>query len=212
MREALTYPIRGEHGEKTVVAAWICALLHSIALPVIALVPLVGYAATVLAAGRDAGPPAFLDRSLLGRSVGASALVVATGAVPLGMALVTFRLLVETDRTPEGGEVVLVLVGSTSVLVALAAFGYLLPIALANYAQRGSLRQSTIGLGAVARDASYFLAWSSGIVMLLVGVAAWNALADAGNVFVVAGSFVGAYATIVAARRIGRGYAAAVGR
>lgn len=209
MYEPLGYPLRGDHAEKALLAAWLCALVHAIALPVLALVPLLGYVASVLAAGDEPEPPPFLRRETLERSVGASALVAAYGAVPLGVALVTFRLLAATEREPTGGGVFVVLLGATAVLFVLATFAYLLPIGLANYARSGSLRAGVSGLAGVAGHAAYFVGWCAGAVLLLVGAALSSGLADAGGVLAVLGSLVGAYAALVGARRIGLGYAAA---
>lgn len=207
MREALSYPVRGEHAETALLAAWICAFAHAVVLPILALVPLLGYAATVLADGGDA-PPAFLDRAVLARGVGGSVLAVVYGVVPVAVGLITFRLLGETSRDPAGVEPLVILAGSTAVLFFLAAGGYLFPIALANSVRAGSLRAGFSGLAPVATHAAYFVGWCMGIVLLLTGVAAGVALANLGGLAAVAGSLVVAYTIIVGSRRIGRGYAA----
>lgn len=207
MREALSYPLRGEYAEAAVLSAWICIFAHAVVLPVLALVPLLGYAATVIGEGGD-DPPPFLYRAVLVRGVCGSVLTVAYGAVPLAIGAVTFWLLAGTGRDPAGAEPLVILAGSTSVLFFLAAGAYLLPVALGNYVRAGSLRAGFSGL-AVATRAAYFVGWSSGIALLLTGVAAGTALAGLGGVAVVAGSLVAAYATVAGSRRIGRGYAAA---
>lgn len=209
MREALTYPVRGEHGEKALLSAWLCVFVHAIALPFVALVPLVGYATTVLGRGHESDPPTFLERSVLVRGVGGSVLVLGYGLVPVGATLVTFQLLFGANEPPTETDAIFVLAASTTVLVLLALYAYVLPIALGNYARDGSLRAGVSDLAGVAGHAAYFVGWSSGIVLLLAGVAASSAFVDLGGVFTVVGSFVGAYAVIGASRRIGRGYAAA---
>ena len=208
MREALTYPIRGEHGEKAVLSAWLCVFVHVIALPLVALVPLLGYAATVLSRGDESTPPSFLDRAVIRRSLGATALTVGYGIVPVGTALVTIFLLVTGDP-PTEEDAIFLLAGSTAALLVLAVYAYFLPIALANYVRAGSLRAGLSGLVPVAAHAAYFVGWISGIVLFLVGLAASSAFVDLGGPFAVAGSFVGAYATLAASRRIARGYAVA---
>ncbi|WP_331232838.1 DUF4013 domain-containing protein [Natronorarus salvus] len=210
MFEALRYPLRGEHAEKALLAAWLCVLVHSIALPVLALVPLLGYLATVLETGDEDEPPTFLDRTVLRRGIGASVLAGVYGAIPLGMALVTFYLLAETGREPTGAGTLIVLAGSTTVLFVLATAAYLLPIALANYARSDSLRAGLKRLRPIAVHAAYFVGWSSGSILGLLGLALTSALVDLGGVLAVLGSLVGAYMTIVAVRRVARGYAVAV--
>lgn len=210
MREALAYPLRGDHAEKALLSAWLCVFVHAIALPFVALVPLLGYAGTVLSHGDDTDPPPFLERSLLSRSLGVTVVTVGYGIVPIGTALLTFVLLLGGDQPPTDGDALFVLVGSTAVLFVLACYAYLLPIALANYVRAGSLRAAGSGLVAVASHAAYFVGWSSGIVLFLVGVAASSALLDLGGIFTVVGSLVGAYTVLVASRRIARGYAAAI--
>lgn len=208
MREALSYPLRGEHAETVLLSAWICTFVHAIAVPALALVPLVGYAATVIGGGGE-DPPPFLDRTVLVRGVGGSALAIAYGAVPLAVGAVTFRLLAGSGREPAGAEPMVVLAGSTATLFFLAAGTYLFPIALGNYVRAGSLRAGFGGLASVATHAAYFVGWCSGVVVLLAGVAAGAALVDLSGLAAVAGSLVSAYATIAGSRGIGRGYAAA---
>lgn len=210
MREAITYPARGEHAEKALLSAWLCVLVHAIALPFAALVPLLGYAATILSHGDDE-PPAFLERTVLSRSLGATIVTVGYGIVPIGTALLTVVLLLDGDQPPTGGDAMFVLVGSTAALFLLALYAYVLPIALANYARTASLRAAGSGLVPVASHAAYFVGWSAGIVLFLVGLAAASALFELGGIFTVAGAFVGAYAVLAACRRIARGYAAALG-
>lgn len=211
MREALTYPLRGEHAEKALLSAWLCVLLHAITLPFVALVPLFGYAATVLASGDSAEPPAFLERSLASRSLGATIVTVGYGIVPIGTALLTVVLLLDGDQVPTDGNAVSVLAGSTAVLALLALYAYVLPIALANSVRADSLRAAGSELVAVASHAAYFVGWCSGTVLVLVGLAVASALLELGGIGPVAGSFVGAYAVLAACRRIARGYAAALG-
>ncbi len=208
MWEALRYPLRGEHAEKTLLSAWLCVLLHAIVLPVLALLPLVGYAATVLARGEEPTPPPFLEWSLLARSLGAAALTIGYMTVPVGATLVTILLFLDGEP-PAEAEVLFFFVGSTAALFVLAFFAYLLPIALANYVREGSVKEGVKNLVGVAGHAAYFVGWASGTVLFLLGGAVSSALLDAGGLFTVMGSFVGGYAVIVGSRRIGRGYAAA---
>ncbi|GAB3029138.1 DUF4013 domain-containing protein [Natronobiforma cellulositropha] len=209
MFEALRYPARGRTGEKAVLAAWLCVFLHAIALPVLALVPLVGYLASVLVAGGERTPPPVFERSLLARSLGAAVLTVAYAAGPVAIVLVTVRLLLETAREPTGADVFVVFAGSTAVLATLAVAAYLLPIALANYATAGSLRAGFSTLSPVATHAGYFVGWCSGLVLALVGVTLSSGLLGASSALTVVGAFVGGYTALVATRRVARGYALA---
>jgi hypothetical protein len=211
MDEALRYPLRGEHAEKALLVAWLCVLVHALAIPFLALVPLAGYLVSVFAAAPDPKPPSALDRRVLSRGVGAVGIGIAYLAVPLLAAGVTFRLLLETTRAPTGGDAVIVLAGSTTVLFTLAVSSYLLPIGIANYARTGSLRAGFAGLSGPAGHAAYFVGWCSGTVVLLFAFAVTSALVDLGGVALVAGSFVGAYGALVATRRVARGYVAATG-
>lgn len=209
MREALAYPFRGEHAEKALLSTWLCVFVHAVLLPFVALVPVAGYVATVLARGRGDEPPVFLDRAVLARGLGATGLAIGYGLVPFGTAAVAFRFLFGADRPPTATDAIFVLAASTAVLIVLGGYAYVLPIALANYGRAGSLRAGVSDLGGVANHAAYFLGWASGVGIGLVGAAASTALVDLGGVYAVAGSFVGAYAIIAASRRIARGYAAA---
>lgn len=209
MDEAFTYPLRGEHAEKALLTAWICVFVHTVAIPFLVLVPLFGYAASVLTGESESGPPPFLERAVLYRGIGATVLVFAYGVVPTAVTLVTVRLLVETSREPTGGGILVLLVGSTTVLFVLAVFAYVLPIALANYVHAGTLRGGLSNLAGVASHAVYFVGWCSGVVLLLVGLVLSSALVESGGVLTVLGAFVGAYSLLVATRRIGRGYAGA---
>ncbi len=211
MDDALRYPLRGEHGEKALLVAWLCVLVHAIAVPFLALVPLAGYLVSVFAAAPDPDPPSALDRAVLSQGAVAIGLGIAYLAAPLLAAGVTFRLLLETTRAPTGGDAVVVLAGSTAVLFALAVAGYLLPIGSGNYARTGSLRAGLAGLGDAAGNAAYFVGWCSGAIVFLLGVAFSSALIEMGGFALVVGSLVGAYATLVATRRVARGYVAATG-
>lgn len=211
MREALSYPIRGEHAEKAMLSAWLCVLVHAIALPVVALVPLVGYVATILASGDDPHLPRFLERPMLGRSLGATALAVGYGIVPVGAALVTIRLLLEGNHPPGDADALFVLLGSTAALLLLAGYAYVLPIALARYVRAGSLRAGVTASLNAAFHAAYFVGWTAGAVLLLVGAAFSSVLLASGGIGTVVGSLVGAYTALAASRRVARGYATATG-
>ncbi|OVE83034.1 DUF4013 domain-containing protein [Natronolimnobius baerhuensis] len=207
MWEALRYPFRGDHAEKALLSAWLCVLVHALILPVLALVPLLGYAIRVLATGEDDTPPPFLERTVLRQSLGGLALTAVYAVVPLVTTIVVISLFVADGEPPAEADAIFFLFGSTATLIVLAIFAYVLPIGLANYGRERTLRAGVTNLTSVAGNAIYFVGWASGTMLFLVGVSISSVLIDAGSVFTVLGSFVGAYAVIVSSRRIGRSYA-----
>ncbi|WP_312909478.1 DUF4013 domain-containing protein [Natronosalvus caseinilyticus] len=208
MDDALAYPLRGDHAETSLIAAWLCVLVHVLVVPVLPLVALLGYVVSVLVLGSERDPPPFLERTVLRQALGAAGIAIAYGTVPLVIALSTVRLLTESGEVPSGGGTFAVLVGSTTVLLVLGIAAYLLPIALANYGRAGSIRAGFADIVSVAGHGAYFVGWASGITLLLVGLALSSALVSRGGVALVAGTLIGAYAVLVSSRRIGRGYAA----
>ncbi|NGM70655.1 DUF4013 domain-containing protein [Natronolimnobius sp. AArcel1] len=210
MWEALRYPFRGDHAEKALLAAWLCVFVHTIALPVIALLPLFGYATRVLARGDTSSPPPFLERTVLSQSLGAVVVLIAYAVIPVATTIATIYLFVGNGEPPAEADAIFFLFGSTATLIVLAIFAYFLPIGLGNYGRNHTLRASVTNLTTVAGNAIYFVGWASGTMLFLVGIAISSALVDAGGFFTVLGSFAGAYTVIVASRRIGRSYADSV--
>lgn len=225
-REALTYPVRGDHETLLVgvilsLAVGLLARLGVLALlGVVPAVLLAGYGLAVVRATEESGgstaslredsPPRFGDfRALAGDGI--RALVVTVGYLLLpaiGLA-VTIRGAA-TGGGPAGlGATVFVLGASTTVLLVSLAFAYLLPAALAGVARQGELSGAFDRgrLRRLASDGGYFVGW---VWALVVGASAavllgsLTALGRPGEVAALALSF---YALVVVARLLGRGVA-----
>jgi hypothetical protein len=226
-REALTYPLRGDDAEQTLLVGVILSLAVGVlarlgVLALLALVPgllLAGYAMAVVrvtarteraTAKSEDPPPRFSDFRALAAD-GARALVVAAGylLVPTVALAVTVGGAATGGR-PEGlGTTVFVFGAGTVVLVTSLAFAYLLPAALSGVARTGRLAEAVERerLGRLAGDAGYFVGW---VAALLVGTSAvvvlrsLAALGRPGEVVALALSF---YALVMVARLVGRGVA-----
>jgi hypothetical protein len=226
-REALTYPLRGDDAEQTLLVGVILSLAVGVlaglgVLALLALVPgllLAGYAMAVVrvtarteraTAKSEDPPPRFSDVRALAAD-GARALVVAAGylLVPTVALAVTVGGAATGGR-PEGlGTTVFVFGAGTVVLVTSLAFAYLLPAALSGVARTGRLAEAVERerLGRLAGDAGYFVGW---VAALLVGTSAvvvlrsLAALGRPGEVVALALSF---YALVMVARLVGRGVA-----
>ncbi|QLG62574.1 DUF4013 domain-containing protein [Halorarum salinum] len=204
LREALRFPLRGDRGDVLETLA-IGGGLHLLAayLPLVPLVPVVGYLVGVLRDGSDGDPPLFRDpRRLLRDGVLGSVVCVAYLLPPLALLLVTVgRAAIEgvPADVPSGVFVV----ASTLSLLSAAAVAYLLPAALVGLSREG-LRAAFAPreLLSTAANGRYFYAWVVGGATL--GTAA--ALSPGLN-RVALGFFVLFYAEVVAAAA----WAAAVG-
>ncbi|MFC4448112.1 DUF4013 domain-containing protein [Halorussus aquaticus] len=228
LREALTYPVRGEDAERRLLVGAILAVATGLlarlgVLAVFALLPavvLAGYALSVVrttaespggTAAVQGAPPAFADFRALAAD-GARALAVGVGylLVPAAALAVTVGGAIggasAAGRPESLGPTVFVFGAGTVVLFLSLAFAYLLPAALTGVARTrrlsGALDRGR--LRASAGDAGYFVAW---VAALLVGGAAVvllgsvAALGRLGEVVALAGSF---YALVAVARLFGR--------
>lgn len=211
MRESIRYPFRGEHAEEALLVGWICLLAHLLFVPLVALVPAIGYLVSVLrsTAAEGSTPPPVEYRTVLREGAIGSILVVGYGLVPVVIGAVTLELAGAAALDPEAGGSVLFFVGSTVTLFVLLGFLYALPIALCGYAREG-IRGGVPdpAFGAVAGHGAYFVGWTSGFVILAIGGLVGEALAA----LPVLGSVLAAlwwwYVLLVGARRVGLGYAA----
>ncbi|MDL5361290.1 DUF4013 domain-containing protein [Halalkalicoccus sp. NIPERK01] len=174
MAERLAF-LRGGHAEEALLVGWICLLAHSLFVPVLPLVPALGYLVAVARATIDdesALPPVDL-RALVSDGAAASAVCLGYGLVPLAVGAVTVSLASGTAVDPTGGASPLFLLGSTTTLFVVLAGLYALPIALCASA-RGGIRAALPGRPflRVAGHAAYFVGWTGGVVLFALGVAA----------------------------------------
>lgn len=211
--ELATYPVRGTERERPLLAAWVC-VLASFLVPVIPLVPFVGYLVRVIdASDRDEPAPGFVREflPLLRRGVGGTALTLVFLAGPFVVLLITVYGAMFGVESVEPGETPLLLVyaGSTVVLVVALVGAYLLPIALFRYGRTGSLRAafSRKWLRGGATHAAYFAGWSLGAVLLTVGLGLASALFPVGRIGPPLAALVVAHASIVTCHVWGRAIA-----
>ena len=211
MRELLRYPVRGEHAEETLLVGWICLFAHSQFLPVLPLVPAIGYLVLVLRSTLDgeATPPA-VPWAVVRRGTVGSLLLAGYGLVPVAVGAITFELAGSATLDPETGDSLFFLAGSTVTLFVLLGFLYVIPIALCGYAREGiSGAVPDWGFTRIAGHGAYFVGWTAALVILALGRLVAGAVAS----LPVLGSVLVAlwwwYVLLVCARRIGLAYAAA---
>ncbi|WP_435174984.1 DUF4013 domain-containing protein [Halorussus sp. AFM4] len=224
LREALTYPVRGEAADETLVVGAILAVAAGLlarlgVLAVLALVPVVVLAGYALAVLRDStaaesevpptadAPPRFADfRGLAADGARALAVAIAYLVVPAVALAVTVSGAAATARPEALGTTLFVFGAGTVVLFASLAFAYLLPAALAGVAETGRLRAG-VDRGRLlrsARDGRYFVGWVAAVVvagLAVVGLGSLATLGRPGQVVALAGGF---YAIVVVARLVGR--------
>lgn len=209
----LGYPLRGEAGERPLVACWVLLLLAGL-VPVVPLVPLLGYLILVLAASaRGESAPPLLDdgRRVLQRGLGGTALVVLFLGGPIAVLLITVygASFGAREAAPSGTGVLVFYAGSTAVLFAALLAAYLLPIALLRYAGTGRLRGG-LDVGALrtaATSAAYFRDWVAGAVATTTAATVASRLAALGRLGAVVAALVLAYALLVTAHLWGRSLA-----
>lgn len=227
-REALTYPVRGDHAEQTLLVGVVCSLAVGLlarlgVLAVLAVVPtvlLVGYAVAVVRATaesdgdsaslRSDAPPRFGDVRALAAD-GVRALVVAVGylLVPAVALAVTVRGAAAGSGPAGLGATVFLFGASTTVLLVSLAFAYLLPAALAGVARRRSVSGGFDRgrLRKFAGDGGYFVGWISALLVAGTALAVLGSLAALGRPGEVAALALSFYALVAVARLVGRGVA-----
>jgi len=232
LTDALRYPFRSDHPTDAAVPSLLLVLVLLVAGRIAAalvpslllLVPLavavaaavvgLGYLERVVAdtaAGEDA-PPAFgRIRALLSTGASVGALGVLYLLPPVLVLLVTIRgsnALSNPDLTAS----IAFRVGSTATLFVAMGFAYALPAAVARFADGAGLRAAADPRGAkpLLTNAAYFTSWvMAGSIALggwgLLGLAAANS-----SVGGLLSAVAAVYASVVAARLVGTGYARAV--
>lgn len=210
VRERLAF-LRGEHAEEALLVGWICLLAHTLFLPVLALVPALGY---LVAAGRaviqeeEALPPVGF-RALFSEGIGAGAICLVYGLIPAAVGAVTVSLATETAIDPQDGATLFFLIGSTTTLFVVLAGLYALPIALCRYAV-GSLRDALPSRAflVVGTHAAYFIGWTSALLLLAAGGLAGGVVEVAPVIGPILAALVWWATAIVAARRLAAAYRA----
>lgn len=230
LRDALTYPVRGEHAEETLLVGAVLALAAGLlvrlgVLAVLAVAPLVllaGYALAVLresatsvrgssgieAGGGTGGPPRFAGLRELAAD-GVRALVVSVGylLIPVVALVVTVGGAAPARRPATPGTSAVVLGAGTVVLAVALAFAYLLPAGLVAVARTGRLRSAVAPeqLRRRVTRARYFVGWVAALVVGSVAGLLVGGLASLGRPGEIVGLAVGFYAIVVVARLVGRG-------
>lgn len=210
---AFGYPLTGEGRERPLVACWILLMLGAL-VPVLSVVPLVvvlGYLVRVVdASARGESTPRFLrePRELLRWSAGGVLVTLGYLLVPVLALGVTVYGATTTVRGPDLGSTgTLVLYGGSTAVLCLFGFAfYLVPAALAVYADQSlGAAFSRRHLGAVVGHAAYFPRWMAGTVTLGTAAALGSVALQIHQVGPILASLVGAYGAILAAHVWGLG-------
>jgi hypothetical protein len=213
----LLYPFRGQRGVDTLLVGGALHLL-SVYVPVLPLVPVLGYLVVVLGdtSVRDspsryaALPPLSDGREILRRGVGGAVVLTAFLLPATVTLLVTVAGLSQSSLSADEigiGTSLGFVTGSTASLMLAVLFLYLLPAALANYVSTGSVRAAFDRevLVRAARHGAYFYDVVLGLVVggfVLVVASATTAYA--------VGFFVAFYGELVAVAFWSRGVSRAL--
>lgn len=211
MRERLAY-LRGEHAEEALLVGWICVLAHTLLLPVLALVPALGYlvATTRAVIGGESALPAAEGRSLLHEGIAAGVICLVYGVFPFAVGAITISLATGATIDPEGGASLLFLMGSTVTLFVVLTGLYALPIALCRYAT-GGMRDALPdrSFAGVAGHAAYFVGWTSALLIVAAGGLAGGVAGAVPLIGPLLAALVWWVVAIAATRRIAAAYRAA---
>jgi len=226
-RGALAYPFRGPERERPVVATWVLFLLGTVVpvlpqvpalgliVPLLAVVAAMGYFLRVLVAserGESAPPLLVAPLELLRSGAGSFLVSVVYLAIPFVLLTVTVHGALLTDRAPDTDSfsTLTIYAGSTAVLALSLLGAYLLPIGLATYGTRGSIRDafSRTPLRVVGTHAAYFAGWTAafGVFGFVVAIAVAAATAHALGPVLATGllAYVSPFAVHVVGRAIAR--------
>lgn len=206
---AFRSPLAGRRRERPLLALWV-ALALAVVVPVLPLVPVVGYVVRALAASArgESLPPALSDLpALLRQSAGGLSLCLLCLGPPLVALLVTVYGLVSISTTGGSVPTLRFLAGSTAVLLAGLLGLYFLPITLTIYGITGSLRAalSPSRLRPVAGHGAYFVGWTLGALALAFAAGFGSALSTVPRLGPLLATFPLAYGLLVATFFWGRG-------
>lgn len=209
--ESIRYLRTSDDWVKTVLVGGILTLLGVLVVPTIFVA---GYLVRVLRGTMhgDDTPPRFDDwAALVGDGVRAFAIALVYAVVPAALvALTAAGAAVVAGPGPRSGLVVglVTLVGSLLALVVSLAAAYVLPAALANYAEHGTLRAGFAAgdLRPVLTSGTYATAWVTGFVIVLGAGVVTTILSVIPILGTVAGVFVTFYAITAAYYVIGHAW------
>lgn len=208
MSERLDF-LRGDHAEEALLVGWICLLAHTVFVPWLPLVPVVGYLVAVARAviDRESALPSVEVRSLLADGAVASAICLGYGLVPLAVGVITVSLATETTVDPSGAMGPLFLVGSTMTLFIVLAALYAVPIALCGYARGGiGSARPTRSFVRIMGRAAYFVGWTSALVVLGAGALAGSVVGAIPLLGPILAALVWWIVALAATRRLAAGY------
>lgn len=196
LQEALRFPFRGDRGDVLETLA-VGGGLHLLAafLPVLPIVPVVGYLVGVLRDGGEGEPPLFREpRRLLRDGLLGSVVCLAYLLPPAAFLLLTVGRAA-VDGVPADVPSSLFLAFSTLSLLIAVAFAYVLPAALVALARSG-IRAAFAprALLAAVANGRYFYGWTVGAATFGSALALTPALNP-----IVVGFFALFYAEVVAA-------------
>jgi hypothetical protein len=196
---SLTYLRESDGWVKTVVLGGLLTLLGFLVVPTVLVA---GYLVRVLRGTMhgDETPPQFDDwGALAGDGVRAVAIAIAYGLVPAVLIAVTAGLAAAAAGPgPRSGFVVgaVGLVGGLLAVVLGLLAAYVVPAAVANYAEQGSIRSGfAVGdLRPVLTSGTYATAWVTGFAIILAA----GLVAAVLNVVPLLGTVVGAFVSFYA--------------
>lgn len=211
----LAYPVSGATTERPLLACWVLVLLGFL-VPVLPLIPFVGYLVRVLvvSARGDPDPPAFLDdlSGLVRLGLGGTVVAVGYLAVPVVLLLVTVNGALGFSGELDGFvESLLFFSGSTIVLTLSLVAVYLFPVALISYGRERRLRAAVdrATVLSLPRRLNVFVGWAIGFVVVSVGAGVATAVLGRFRLGPVLASLVVAYTLVLASQYIGRAVARA---
>jgi len=209
--ESLTYLRESDGWVKTVVIGGLLTFLGFLVVPTVLVA---GYLVRVLRATMhgDDTPPRFDDwGSLAGDGVRAVAIAVVYGLVPAFLVAVTAGLAAAVAGPgPRTGLVVgaVTFVGGLLALVLGLLAAYIVPAAVANYAEQGSFRSGfAVGdLRPVLTSGTYATAWVMGFAIILGAGVVTALLSIVPFLGTVVGAFVSFYAIAAAYYLVGHAW------
>lgn len=213
LTEALEYPRSRDDWLKTVLIGGVLGLFTWLLVPAILLA---GYVVRVLRGTMtgDETPPAFDDwGDLFGDGLRAAVIAFVYGLIPavvLGVTAVLGGLLAAGggDISIGAGGLVVLLGGLLALILGLL-MAYVLPAAIANFAETGRMGAgfSWSTLRPVLFSGTYATAWATAFAIVLVAGLVTGVLNVVPLLGFVVGAFVGFYAAVSAYYVIGRAWA-----